>query len=137
VTLLLFGSGQFIRWRQPLSPDSDPMRFHNQQPAFVVTHFGARRQIAQQALHQRRNHLGMISDLESDDAFVCGRRIGHNVGKVTVQRHQNGIQFLRLSDDDRIIGILRNVLLEDKHFMAGIAKGLDHRAGDTVVGEES
>ena len=67
----------------------------------------------------------MISDLKRDNPFITGRRIRHDIGKVTIQRHQDGIQILGLRDDNGIIRIPRDMFLQDENLMTCLTKSLD------------
>jgi hypothetical protein len=68
----------------------------------------------------------VILDLKSDDPFVSSWRVRRDVGKVTVQGDQNGVQLLSLCDDNRIVRVWWNMLPQDENPMTRTAKCLDH-----------
>ena len=55
-----------------------------------------------EAFHHLRNNLGVIVQLNGDDAEVPGWRIGHDVGKIAIEGEENRAEFPRLGDDDRV-----------------------------------
>ena len=94
-----------------LLPNSNSVGLYQEQLAFVAWHPWIRYKIIHEPSNYCWNHLGVISDLQGDDPFVLGWWIRRDVGKVAVQRNQNGIQLLRLRDDNCIIGILWDMFL--------------------------
>jgi CRISPR-associated protein Csb2 len=82
--------------------NSDPVNLHKKQLAVIEILPRVAIQKGKQSGHELWNDLGMIVELNADDAAVVRGRIGYDVGEVAVEGKENRVQFLCLGDHDRI-----------------------------------
>ncbi len=68
----------------------------------------------------------MVSNLDSQNAFISFRRISNDIGKVAIQRNENRTQLLRFRNNEPIRRIDRNVILQTKNFVTSFAKTSDY-----------
>jgi hypothetical protein len=78
------------------------MRFRHEQLAVVELLSRIPVEKNDQPLHGLWNDLRVVVQLNCDDARVVRGRLGHDVGKITVEGKQNGPQFLRFGDGNRV-----------------------------------
>ena len=93
--------------------------------------------IFHEPIHKDGKRLWTIFDLQSDNTFVVGRRVHHNIGKVSIQRDPNCVQFLCLCNYNRIIGVCWNMVSQNKHWMPSISKSRDNSIQHAVIREEA
>ena len=68
-------------------------------------------------VHHGRCDLRMVVDLQRYNASELPGRVGNDVGKVAVQRQQNGPEFLSLGNYREVRRFLGHRVLEPQHFM--------------------
>ena len=61
----------------------------------------------------------MISDLQSDDAAEPRRRIVNDVGEITVQSDEHGVETLRGGNNIRVFRVDREVVTQQFHQVSG------------------
>jgi len=80
--------------RIDLLADPDSSNLDNNQLPLIVVRGRVRLQIPLQAFDEVRCNLGMVQDLECNDAFEPGRRISNDVSEIAVERKQDRVEFL-------------------------------------------
>lgn len=74
-------------------------------------------QVSEQLLHDRRDSLGPVPDLKRDDPTVQFRWISNEVSKISIQRQENRVHLLCLSDDLIVRGISRKLISEPNNLV--------------------
>jgi hypothetical protein len=117
------------------NPDS--IHFHNHELSAMMVPHGVSQQIAQKPGHQWPGNLGMIQNLKRNDALKTFWRIGDDVREVTVQRHQDCVQFLGLGDNHAVHGLDGQTVFQPDNFVPGLTQRVDDKIGNALVSEES
>jgi hypothetical protein len=79
----------------------------------------------------------VILDLKGYYATVFRRRVRGDVGKIAIQRNENGVKFLRFSYDIWVNGIGRQMLSQPIYFIPFSFESLSNGVRDTVIKKKS
>lgn len=119
-----------------LLPDSHSVRFNEEQFAMVELLRWMFAEKGYQPTHELRNYFRVIVKLNRDDAQIAGRRIGHDVAEVTVQRHKNCVEFLRFGDDNAIGRANGQNVAQQSHLMTVSKQSVRDFCRHALVAEE-
>src|SRR5258708_1880178 len=107
-----------------LSPNANPMGVHDEKYALIVALNWMGFNESEKLSHQDRNRLGVMMELDGDDALIARRRIGHDIRKIAVEGHEDGLELLSLGDDGGVKSADWKNLAQQSHFMALVAQRL-------------
>ncbi len=113
------------------------MYFNHEELTSILFHGGMQTHVCRKACHELRNNLRMIVDLQGNNPLILAWGIGHHIGKIAIQRHDECFQFLGLRQHDLIGRVGREGIPKPHDFNANRTQRLNNGIGDTVIRKAS